>query len=58
MEASGQGIDVLNELRGGGQATLDRLMPIVYDHPRLGVTARTVQRDWVKTRTLLRRVLT
>lgn len=35
MEASGQGVDVLNELRGGGQETLDRLMPVVYDHLRL-----------------------
>src|SRR6478752_7928012 len=35
MEASGPAIDVLNELRGGGQETLDRLMPIVYEHLRL-----------------------
>jgi len=35
MEAPEAGIDVLNELRSGRRDTLDRLMPVVYDHLRI-----------------------
>ena len=35
MEAPEAGIDVLNELRSGRRDTLDRLMPVVYDHLRV-----------------------
>jgi RNA polymerase sigma factor (TIGR02999 family) len=35
MEASKPGVDLLNDLRSGRRETLDRLMPVVYDHLRL-----------------------
>jgi hypothetical protein len=61
---------LLYEAREGNAAALDRILPLLYDDLRffggmadgeiaaaLGVTDRTVRREWVKARAWLNRIL-
>jgi len=45
MEADSRPVDVLDELRTGRRDTLDRLMPIVYDHLRVIASRQLALRE-------------
>jgi RNA polymerase sigma factor (TIGR02999 family) len=49
MVASDRDVDVLDELRSGRRDTLDRLMPLVYDHLRLLASRQLVVREGGRT---------
>jgi len=49
MVASDRDVDVLDELRSGRRDTLDRLMPLVYDHLRLLASRQLAVREGGRT---------